>query len=184
MDWAGVRAAQGLSCARKWRAVLFCILISFLSAAAQGEEAYQIKAAFILNFTKFVTWPEVLERQGGDLVLCLYDTNPFGEYIFNLNGRKVRNFSLRVSVPLNLSELDQCHIVFLSGEKSGKTVLDRLAQQPVLTIADYAGFAETGGGIELMSEDNRIRFDVNLKNIKGRSLDISSKLLHLARKVY
>jgi len=184
VDLKGALSAQGQKCAGIWRTVLLCLVIGLIPRSLQAEDAYQIKAAFIFNFTKFVTWPDELERQGGDLRLCLFKENPFGDYIFNLDGRKVRNFYLRVSLPSSQAELSQCHIIFLPPMKSTATLLGELAAQPILTISDVDGFSQGGGGIELLSESNRIRFDVNLQRIKGSGLDISSKLLHLARKVY
>ena len=181
MNCAGVRAAQGVGRASGGWAVLLCLLL--LIPAARAEDAYQIKAAFIFNFTKFITWPEAMEQQGGDLRLCLFQGNPFGDYVFQLEGRKVRNFYLRVVQPKTAAELGQCHIVYLMPDKDIEQVLAAIASQPVLTIADHDDFTRQGGGIQLMSENNRIRFDVNLQRIKGSGLDISSKLLHLARQV-
>ena len=179
---AGDRSAQGTGRAGRWRCALLCLLLGIVPGAS-AEDAYQIKAAFIFNFTKFITWPEAMEREGGDMRLCLFNENPFGNYIYQLDGRKVRNFYLRIVQPRDADELDSCHILYLSTGKQSAPTLERLAQLPVLTIADYEGFAVNGGGIELLSEDNRIRFDVNLQRIKGSGLDISSKLLSLARKV-
>lgn len=180
--WAGDRSAQGVGRAAGWRSALLCLLLGFAPLAV-AEDAYQIKAAFIFNFTKFITWPAAMEREGGDLRLCLFNENPFGDYVYQLDGRKVRNFYLRISQPRTRAELARCHILFLTPGKNGVNALDDLAHLPVLTIADHDGFALAGGGIELLSENNRIRFDVNLQRIKGSGLDISSKLLSLARQV-
>lgn len=115
--------------------------------------------------------------------MCLFSGNPFGDYVFQLEGRKVRNFYLRVLQPVSTTALEQCHILYLAAERDHQQLLTDIAEKPVLTIADHEGFLRRGGGIELLSENNRIRFDINLQRIKGSGLDISSRLLHLARKV-
>lgn len=184
MDWVGLQSAQGAGCASKWRTLLLCLVFLIASPPSFAEDAYQIKAAFIFNFTKFIVWPEAMEQEGGELRLCLFDSNPFGEYVYQLEGRKVRNFYLRIVQPESFQQLTVCHIIYLSQTKTDQKLLSGIADLPVLTIADADGFAQQGGGIELLSENNRIRFDVNLERIKSSGLDISSKLLHLARQVY
>lgn len=184
MDQAGDRAAQG----RTRRAGNWCLALVWLSMALPvsstgAEDPYQIKAAFIFNFTKFVTWPADMEQQGGDLRLCLHGGNPFGDYVFQLEGRKVRNFNLRVVEPESPASLAQCHILHLMPGKGNGKVLNELAGEPVLTVGDYDSFASQGGSIQLLSEQNHIRFDVNLQRIKASGLEVSSRLLHLARQV-
>ena len=166
---------------QRWRGAVFLLLL-FFALSARAEEAYQVKAAFIYNFTKFVTWPTVMEQRGGELRLCLYGGNPFGDYIFQLDGRKVRNFYLHVQEIRSVNEVDGCNILYLS--HGSRKALDAVADHPVLTVSDSNDFAEHGGSIELLSENNRIRFDVNLQRIKDCGLEISSKLLQLARQVY
>ncbi len=163
--------------------VLFCLVFFCIPCSSPAEEAYQIKAAFLYNFTKFVTWPEAMEQQGGELTLCIFDGNPFGDYANQLNGRKVRNFQLRILQPASVNDLAGCNILFVSGAEQTVRALQSVATLPVLTVSDQSGFAARGGAIELLSEDNRIRFDVNLQRIRDSGLTMSSKLLQLARQV-
>ena len=162
---------------------LCCLLLGLAPAQIQAEDIYQIKAAFIYNFTKFVTWPEEMEQKGGDLRLCIFDRNPFGEYLNQLSGRKVRNFELKVVQPASIRELDGCAILFLAGSADAGKVLQGLTSRPILTVSDRPGFVQSGGVIELLSENNRIRFDVNLQTVRDSGLQMSSKLLQLARQV-
>ena len=52
---------------------------------------------------------------------------------------------------------------------------------PVLTIGETPGFAKNGGIINLILEDNKVRFEVNVQAAKDADLNISSRLLALAR---
>lgn len=177
------QAATAFRAPAWWRALLF---VAFVLAAqtSRGEEIYQIKAAFIFNFTKFISWPAELEQAGGDLRLCMLDGNPFGDYVYQLNGRRVRNFYLRVSETKSRDQLSMCHIVYLSDPKVDSELLSALASLPILTISDVDGFMPAGGGISLFPENERIRFDINLQRLKSCGLDVSSKLLSLARQVH
>jgi hypothetical protein len=50
----------------------------------------------------------------------------------------------------------------------------------VLTVADFEGFLEEGGMIQLFSENNRVRFAINVDAAVRAKLKLSSKLLSLA----
>ena len=48
-------------------------------AAPQAPTEYQIKAAFLYNFVKFVEWPpETLPSNGAPIVLAVLGKDPFG----------------------------------------------------------------------------------------------------------
>lgn len=181
---SGNRKTAGAGGQCRWRGRLCVLLLLAAPVSSPAEDAYRIKAAFLYNFTKFVTWPAALEQQGGTLNLCLFDGNPFGEYVHVLSGRRVRNFELRIREVQTLADLPACNILFLAGEKQTAQVLGAVAGQPVLTISDQAGFVGQGGAIELLTDDNRVRFDVNLQRVRDQQLDMSSRLLQLARRVW
>lgn len=185
----GGTAGRNGRAGRRWLAwpCLLLIVCGVLSGAKAGnvraEDVWAVKAAFIYNFTKYVVWPADLEQQGGELRLCLSGGNPFGAHILALEGRKVRNFNLRILEPATPAGLGQCHILYLAGEGDSPEALAAVAGLPVLVIAGHEDFLEEGGGILLLDEDSRVRFDVNLQRIKANGLEISSRLLHLVRKV-
>lgn len=168
---------------RGWAALLSLLLFT-LTYSVQAEEASRVKAAFVFNFTKFVTWPADVEEKGGELRLCLLSRNPLEDFLIQLNGRKMRNFTMSIAVLDTLKELEHCHIVLLTDNPHDLKALKSVAALPVLTIAEQHGFARQGGAIELFTENNLVRFDVNLQRIKSSGLNISTTVLELARKVY
>lgn len=176
---------KGKTAARKkWAFAGLLMLLCLLSAASvRAEDIWQVKAAFIFNFTKFVNWPAELEQQGGQMNLCLYRDNPFGDHIYRLEGRKVRNFSLHVMQQDNQESLKDCQIIYLANAANAEKALVSIAGRPVLTIGDHESFTREGGNIRFLSESNRIRFDINLQRSREDGLGISSRLLQLARQV-
>lgn len=163
-----------------WGFVLYLGLLT--SVQGHAEEEAQLKAAFIYNFTKYVTWPLSIEQASGTLRVCVVGKKAYSDEIAQLNGREVRTFELEV-VPLSLTDsMTACHVLYLSGLKPDK-VLGMISTLPILTISDEPGFASLGGIIGLITEGRRIRFDINLGRARDAQLQISSRLLQLARRV-
>lgn len=153
-----------------------------LSVPGFGEEEARLKAAFIYNFTKYVTWPQDIEQAGGTLHVCILGSNAYFDELTQLEGREVRSFKLQIK-SLKLSDsLEGCHVVYFSGVSFGK-YLSKTSALPVLTISDEEEFVDAGGMIGLVTEGRRIRFDINLGRARDARLQISSRLLQLARKV-
>jgi hypothetical protein len=138
----------------------------------------------IFNFAKFVNWPETQEATGGDFRLCISRNNPIVKYLNQLEGRPLRNFTLRVLVPSTKEALGTCHIIYIPDEYDPSHALSEIDNYPVLTVGDQSGFIEQGGAIQLVTENNRVSFDVNLQHIRTVGLEINAKVLQLARKVY
>lgn len=156
-----------------------CVMVSTLSHA---EEEAQLKAAFVYNFTKYVIWPTATEQASGNLRVCVLGKSAFTDEIAQLNGREVRSFVLEVVKLDSADALDSCHLLYLSGIDA-RLVLGKVHSQSILTISDEDDFVQQGGMIGLVTEGRRIRFDVNLGSAKNAQLQISSRLLQLARRV-
>jgi hypothetical protein len=162
-------------------AALLACMPAFSSIAGQPSTEYRIKAAFLYNFTSFVTWPEEPAGQAG-FTLCVFGNDPFGNLLDRLAGKSVKNRQLVIRRLESLALLDQCQLVFIS-ELSGDQLAPALAVLhglPVLTVSDRHGFTELGGIIEFRIIDNRVRFDINIHAAELAGLSISSKLLSLA----
>jgi hypothetical protein len=167
---------------------LLLLLLAALPAHADpgGElvEAYKVKAALAYKLTKFVEWPaEAFESPDSPLGICLLGGNPFGETLNALSKRKVASRSITVRQAAVVEDAKNgCHLLFVSATPKLNTaeIVAELADLPILTISDAAGFAEAGGVIELVSKAKRIGFKINLDSAKRSGLRISSSLLHLS----
>jgi hypothetical protein len=152
---------------------------------AAGE--YQIKAAFLPNFAKFVVWPSAALHTGSPLIIGVVGEDPFGVWLTRaVEGQSVEGHPLQV-VHLRWNELPyNCHILFISSSEVNhvEQILSALEGFPVLTVADFDSFARRGGVIELKTEGNRVRFDINSTSASTAGLHVSSKLLTLAVRVY
>ena len=161
-----------------------------LAASASPEpspvEEYRLKAALLYRFAQFVQWPADPRKPADRVALCVLGKNPFGEALNVLDGRQVAGRPLRVRQLGRGDGLDPCHLLFVSASEEGRleSILRASERAGLLTVGDMERFAERGGIIGLVTVERRIRFDIHLHAARGAGLDISSRLLALARKVY
>jgi hypothetical protein len=155
---------------------------------ASDSSEYLIKAGFIYNFAKFVDWPSAAFAQpDSPIVIGILGTDPFGNLIDRIiENKKIGARGLvvkRLKWGTDLKDLKECKILFVGA--SEKAHLDDLLQivktLPILTVGEAPGFAERGGVIRFVLEDNRVRFEINVEAAHQADLTISSRLLTLAR---
>jgi hypothetical protein len=153
-----------------------------------NSSEYLIKAGFIFNFAKFVEWPPTTFAQpDSPIVIGILGTDPFGAIIDQIvQDKKIggRGFVVkRLKWGADPKDLRECKILFVGA--SERVHIDELVQivrgLPILTVGETPGFAERGGVIRLVLEDNRVRFEVNVEAARQAGLTISSRLLTLAR---
>ena len=153
-------------------------------ALAQSASAAEIRAGFAVNFVKFTEWPADTLTPGAPLTICVFD-DPLGadalEHI--AHGHAVSGHEIRVA---RLSEGDSphaCQVVDATrlGPKAKTQLLAELKASAVLTVAQSPDFIKQGGITELYVEGNRMRFAVNLSAAQRARLQLSAKLLSLAR---
>jgi uncharacterized protein DUF4154 len=149
---------------------------------------YLIKAGFIYNFAKFVEWPAAAFAQpDSPIVIGILGIDPFGTLIDEIVKNKkigARGFVVkRLKWGTDLKELKECKILFVGDSENAH--VDELVQilktLPILTVGETPGFAQRGGVIRFVLEDNRVRFEVNVDAAHQADLTISSRLLTLAR---
>ncbi|MEM7194499.1 MAG: YfiR family protein [Pseudomonadota bacterium] len=148
------------------------------SLQAQGTESAR-KSQYVLNVSKFVTWPEHGDPQ---IDLCLLGNDPVHPDLESLEGKTVGGRKIQFTQYKNRRLVSQCEILFIgaSEKRITRQVLSELANAPVLTISDQPEFIQDGGIIELYRKGNRLAFDIGLEAANSAQLKISSKLLRLA----
>ncbi|RMF42187.1 MAG: YfiR family protein [Deltaproteobacteria bacterium] len=174
-----------LASAARFLLLLFLLLLPTTPGQAGYSEA-EVKAAFLVNFGRFVEWPAAaapLARQ--ELRIGIMGNNPFGPALGPLASQTVAGVPVRFARISTLKEAARCHILYLSPSLGPKVrrILRGLEGRPVLTVSDKKGFLEEGGAIELMTIEQHIRFAINLEECGQHGMKVSSRLLELARYV-
>jgi uncharacterized protein DUF4154 len=147
---------------------------------------YDVKAAFLFNFTKFVEWPPAaFADEHSPLRICVLGENPFGKALQALMGDEVGGRRLSLTHLENLNHLETCHVLYVSRSEEDRLphVLTGLRSAPVLTVGDTPGFIEQGGMINFILEGTKVRFDVNQEAAERAGIKVSSRLLALAKHV-
>lgn len=149
---------------------------------------YLIKAGFIYNFAKFVEWPSTsFAEPDSPIIIGVLGTDPFGDIINRVvQDKKIgsRGFIVkRYKWGKDLKDIKECRILFVSASEKAhfEEIVQTVKGLPILTVGDTPGFAERGGMIGLTLEDNRVRFEVNVDAAHEGNLNISSRLLTLAK---
>ena len=166
--------------------VTLLTLMTCASAFSKAEEhqttEYKIKAAFLYNFSRFVTWPDHARWDEGKFNLCILGDDPFGDLLDAIAGKSVQNTSLEIKRLDRVNQESACQIIFIS--ESGASELSHrmsvLKDKPILTVSDVDGFTDNGGIIQFKLVDNKLQFNINIDAASRAGLKISSKLLSLA----
>lgn len=160
---------------------------TFLAQAKDPTE-YEIKAAFLLNFAKFVEWPsDAFPNDIAPINLCVIRYDPFGSALDDtIRGKIISNRQLLARRMNELPDLRSCQMVFVSDREDKRLpeILSSVKGSNALIVGESEDFAERGGGVQFYVENSRLRFAVNVDAVQRARLTVSSKLLMLAKIVH
>jgi hypothetical protein len=144
-----------------------------------------VKAAFLFNFTKFVEWPEkAFNGPQAPIVIGIIGDDPFGDSLMRIvAGQKAQGRAILIVKYRRGDDLRRSQILFISASERLRNaeILASLQDASVLTVSDIDGFAEAGGTMQFVMQENRVHFVVNLDAATQSKLRVSAKLLALAR---
>ena len=172
---------------------LFTVLASLGLAApgkASAQEAratYQVKAALLFNLLKFVEWPgDAPADPHAKWVIGFVGDSPINvQMAYLFEGRKVLGRDLEVKRFQAADNLRNCNILFISASERKRlpSIFEALRGSSVLTVADMDHFVDSGGMVQFVVEEDRVRLTIDASATSHARLKISSKLLSLARVV-
>jgi hypothetical protein len=166
-------------------AVLTGAYKNFLSATAHSE--YEVKAAYLFNFGRFVEWPsDVPASRANEFTICVLGRDPFGISLDStVAGENIEGKTVVVRRISKVSDATQCHVLFISASEDRQLhqILSTLGKLSILTVSDIANFLQQGGMVEFLIAGQRIRFSVNLAAVREAHLNLSSELLKVAAEV-
>jgi len=166
----------------------FALVLTIRLIAAGRQEGppdeYQVKAAFLYNFAKFVEWPEeAFQNQSEPLMVCVLGEDPFGRAFDDVvAGKKIDGRALAVRRMSDARQAKGCRMLFVSSSepKSVLSVLAALNESGVLTVGDSGSAAAGGMIINFILDGGKIRFAINTAAAEREKLRFSSRLLSLA----
>ncbi len=161
----------------------WALLALCADARAEPVPEHELKAAFVYNFTVFTEWPQEALAASAPIVLCTGSASTLSPALQSLNDKVVNGHKLAVRPAA--AGLRACHVLILgSGDRERWGQIKRdLAGTHVLTVSDDVTISQDGAMIALSMVNQRIGFDVDIKAARSARLQLSSKLLRLARSV-
>ena len=164
--------------------ILFLLILGCWPAEAESRE-YQIKAAFLVNFIQFVTWPtNTFVNAEAPFNIGVLGNDPFGPVLDQtVEGETVNHHKIIVQRVQHIEDCKNCQMIFVSRseEKNLSTILAKLDSGPVLTVGETRNFAQRGGVINFYLEGNKVRFEINPAAAQRDKLRINAQLLSLGK---
>lgn len=149
-----------------------------------SPKAAQVKAVFLFNFAQFVEWPDqAFPAAKAPLIIGVLGKDPFESYLDEtIRGESINGHPLIIHRYNNLQDIKNCHILYINLQQPDQleNVLAALKGRKILTVSDTPKFAQSGGIIQFVTVNNKIRMRINPQNAQASELIISSKLLRLA----
>jgi hypothetical protein len=157
-------------------------------AAAAPAREYEIKAAFLYNFTKFVDWPaQTFANDDAPIVIGVLGDSPCVQALERLiKDRKVNGRTIVVRRIASAAEAKVTQLLFVGSAQEAQFagLEPAIESLPVLTVGESPGFATLGGAIDLLPQGDKIRFEINIDVAEHAGLKISAQLQKLATVVH
>ena len=166
--------------------VLMALVLLVGAPIADGQKSpahteFEVKAAFLYHFAKFVEWPEAAASKTA-FEVCIVGDDPFGKAFEPFLGQEVQGRRLKIIRHPNAVDIPRCQILFVSASHKDHVgqILRQVADEPVLTVSDIDGFAASGGVVNFVLRDRKVRFAINVEAADRSGVKMSSRLLKLA----
>jgi hypothetical protein len=146
-----------------------------------------VKAAYLLNFTRYVEWPMRSLPADATLQLCILGEDPFGEVLDQaIQGQRSQGRPVAVRRVSSDERAFACHLVFVTDESWNRrrTLIANLTSRGILTVGNSDQFGRVGGIIGFVISNETVRFVINLKAMERSGLKISSRMLSLAMQLH
>lgn len=172
------------------QATAACLLAAFtlmgVPARAAGDfTEYEVKAVFLFNFVQFVKWPPTtFSDASAPFVIGILGNDPFGKALENtIRGEVVEGRKLTLRRAQRVEDVTDCHVIYISQSEEGRIgdILAKLRPTNALTVSDISQFCRQGGMIGFVIEGGKVRFEIKSGTAKNAGLQISSRLLKLAK---
>jgi uncharacterized protein DUF4154 len=164
-------------------------LVWLFASFARAESEYDVKAAYLFKFTKFVEWPATaFANAQAPFVIGVVGRDSFQGGLDRLiagNTTGDRRLEVRHLSASDTAGLRSCQMIFVSVSEERRlgSVLSAIQGRPVLVVGESEGFASAGGTLGFALRESRVGIEINSAAARQARLKISSQLLNLAKVV-
>lgn len=161
--------------------VIFSVFFFSQSGAGENSIEYKIKAGYLYNFTKFISWPE---NELKTFNICILGEDPFGSILDPIEKRAVKNKPIKLSRIKTMDQSQHCHIIYMTIlPKTGVIISKSLIVSSIpakLIVGESKQFIYEGGMIAFFQYKGKVKLHINLSSLRKSGLEISAKLLEVA----
>lgn len=176
-----------------WAHCLLTVVFALFSISSNGSDAvpeiksYQLKAVFLLNYGKYIHWPDsAFYDEQSSFLICVLGESPFrGALDAAVEGEQIRGRAVEVRYSFLEENLDTCHALFIARSERPRLsiLLAQLKGRPVLTVSDVDDFIDQGGQVQFFTEEDSIRFILHIDRLRELGLEPNANLLRISRVV-
>ncbi len=160
-------------------AIALAFACAMPSSFGEVTTEVQLKAAYLVNFLKYVEFP----GNRTSVTLCLFGRDSVGPYLARYEGRQIAGRELHIRKVSSPEQLADCQELFIPDTEESRVpaVLRWVGKQAILTVSDSETFIRDGGVISLVRAEGRLQFEVSPEALGRANLKASSQMLRLAR---
>jgi len=161
--------------------VIVIIISLMISTKSVAQTEYKIYSGLMFHFIKYTQWPSV----GSEIVLGVFGKSPMNTEALALNGKMAGSMKVVVKEIQNVTEVDQCQILFVPSSQASKysEIASKAKQHNVLVVSNSPTAIKNGVVVNFFEENSKVKFEISNKNAAENGIKISSELLKLAKVV-
>lgn len=167
--------------------VIACGLVSpNIIAEEFDSNEIKLKMLYLYNFSKLTQWPKDKQSSSDEeFNICIYGDHQYIAAAKSLRKKTIKKQPIKILPITTTEQIIVCHTLFISqNSPANKKFIKQASRHSVLTVSDDNMFINNGGIIKLITINNKIRFEINIVQMNNVSLEISSKLLRLAKVIH
>ncbi len=166
---------------RSMRKSVLVVVFYLFTVGAGWAQNYQTHSLFIYSFTRFVQWPE--DARQGDFQITVLGESPITDELKSMaEKKKASGRTITVTTITDLSEFKKGHILFVSQSWSARLaeVLAKIGEEPVLVVTEQPGLGLKGSGVNFITKEGKLVFELNQSALGKQKLKASAELTRLA----
>jgi len=166
--------------------VLFCASSLHAVASAEGidrNREYNLKAAFLYGFGRYITWREE-SANSGDFRIGVLGESPIVEKLRKVAAkRELHGRPLTIRVAQSVDQLGECQIIFVASEVPDEEIsrLFDTALPSTIVVGERAELHDRGASATFFLKGAAVRFELHHQILQEKNVIVDAKLLSLSR---
>lgn len=168
------------------KVIVIFLFFGSLGVSAQTAEIAKYKAMFVLNFIRYIGWPDASKE--GDFIIGVVKESAIAENLKGqTTGKKFGFQNIVIKEFKTVEEITDCQLLFFSNNqnfsRTAQLVIDKLNNSNSLIVTDVEGAIKDGSMINFVVRDEKLKFEISSANAEKFGLKFSSALTSLSNAI-